>query len=79
MTVTVLGNNEVKITQLPKGIYTVTEETGWSWRWEPTFDSSQAEISQSNPNGSVTCTNKQEKYQWLNGYNHAVNEKGGAQ
>lgn len=79
MTVTVLGNNEVKITQLPKGIYTVTEETGWSWRWEPTFDSSQAEISQSNPNGSVTCTNKQEKDQWLNGYNHAVNEKGGAQ
>ena len=42
-------------------------------------NSCQEIIYVSNPNGSVTCTNKQEKYQWLNGYNHAVNEKGGAQ
>lgn len=79
MTVTALGDNSVKITQLPKGTYTVTEETGWSWRWTPTFDEDKVTINQANPSDSVTCTNTQEKSQWLNGYAHKVNEKEGAQ
>lgn len=79
MTVTVLGGSSVTITQLPMGTYTVTEETGWSWRWTPTFDEDKVTINQANPSDSVTCTNTQEKSQWLNGYAHKVNEKEGAQ
>ncbi|MCI9414045.1 MAG: VWA domain-containing protein [Clostridiales bacterium] len=77
MTVTAFGNGSVTITQLPKGTYTITEETGWSWRWNPTFDKNVVEINKNTPDGSVICTNTQEKNQWLNGYDHKVNEKGG--
>ena len=78
MTVTALGGKSVTITQLPKGAYTVTEETGWSWRWTPAFDKDEVNIDKDNPNDSVTCTNTQGKNQWLNGYDHEVNEIGGA-
>ena len=77
-TVTACGNNSVTVTQLPKGTYTVTEETDWSWRWTPTFDKNSVEIGKLNPKDSVTCTNTQDKSQWLNGYDYEVNEIGGA-
>ena len=34
LTVSVLGNGSVTITQLPTGNYTITELTDWSWRYD---------------------------------------------
>lgn len=74
MDVVICGNSSVTIKGLKPGTYTVTEETGWSWRYTPKKDESQtvnpaAENVQKDTNGAVlvTFTNTREKIKWLNG------------
>ena len=65
--VTVEGNGSVTICELPVGTYTIEEDTGWSWRYSADDDSSVT-LSAGNPTGSITCTNRMEKFYWLNGF-----------
>lgn len=74
MDVVIQGNSSVTIKGLKPGTYTVTEETGWSWRYTPKGDESQtvnpaAENVQKDENDAVlvTFTNTREKIKWLNG------------
>ncbi len=66
--VTVKGNDRVTIVELPVGIYSITEDTGWSWRYAPSYDKENVELSASNPTGTITCTNTKGNDQWLNDY-----------
>lgn len=82
MTVTVDGNGSTTIKKLPKGNYTVTEETAWSWRYQdPRYQNNTFEIDAENPEQTVTCINENRNSQWLNGYDACVNAyaEGGAQ
>lgn len=65
--VVIQGNNSVTIKGLKIGEYTVTEETGWSWRYTPQDGNSQKiTLSATEPN-TVTFTNKRSKGKWLGG------------
>lgn len=72
LTVTVHGNGQTTVTDLPVGEYTVTEETGWSWRYTPgggadrTF---KAGIGGTN----LIYQNSRTQTQWLDGDNYRVN------
>lgn len=74
-----LGENDSKMIQnLPKGKYTVKEDTSWSWRFESQLNNGTVTIDAENPTADVTCTNSRENEQWLNKYDWAVNhQKGG--
>ena len=74
MDVVIQGNSSVTIKGLRPGTYTVTEETGWSWRYTPKGDESQtvnpaAENVQKDTNGAVLVTfdNDRKNDKWLNG------------
>lgn len=66
--VTVKGNGTETLFELPVGTYTIKEDTGWSWRYTPSYSSSNAVLNADKPNGSITCTNTKTKDQWLNGF-----------
>lgn len=65
--VTIVGNGDVTIKELPVGTYTIEEDTGWSWRYTATI-SGDATLSANSPNGTITCTNTKNNDQWLNGF-----------
>ena len=68
MDVVIQGNSSVTIKDLKPGTYTVTEETGWSWRYTPNENGKKVEPENAE-NGvvTVTFTNTREKSKWLNG------------
>ena len=68
MDVVIQGNSSVTIKGLKPGTYTVTEETGWSWRYTPNENGKKVEPENAE-NGvvTVTFTNTREKIKWLNG------------
>lgn len=72
MDVVIQGNSSVTIKGLKPGTYTVTEETGWSWRYTPAAVSqtvNPATATAKDEKGAVlvTFTNTREKIKWLNG------------
>ena len=72
MDVVIQGNESVTIKGLKPGNYTVTEETGWSWRYTLAGVSQQvnpATATEKDENDAVlvTFTNTREKIKWLNG------------
>lgn len=72
MDVVIQGNSSVTIKGLKPGTYTVTEETGWSWRYTLADVSQQvnpATATEKDENDAVlvTFTNTREKIKWLNG------------
>lgn len=69
--VTIVGNGEATIVELPVGIYTIQEDEGWSWRYTGN-NGSNATLSAQNSNGSITCTNTKTQDYWLNGYSDVV-------
>ena len=69
--ITIVGNDSDTIYELPVGIYTIEEDTGWSWRFSADNGVS-AELTAENPTGSITCTNTQNKHYWLNGFSNVV-------
>ena len=73
VTVTVVGNNKVTITELPIGTYTVTEVTNWSWRYEN--DSAVREVVlEYNPEGTtILYDNNRQHEKWLDGNDVATN------
>ena len=72
LTVTVHGNGKTTITDLPVGRYTVSELTGWSWRYTP--DSGAArEIYLTADGRTLEFENRRTDGNWLNGDNFKVN------
>lgn len=69
--VTVWGNGTETLVKLPIGTYTISENTGWSWRYSANNGGSAALTAQ-NPTGSIACTNTKNNNQWLNGFSEVV-------
>lgn len=69
--VTVKGNGSENIVELPVGKYTIEEDTGWSWRFNPSY-SGNVILSKDKTSGTITCTNEKNKNQWLNGFSDVV-------
>ena len=70
--VSVKDNGTVKITGLPLGTYTVTEEEGWSWRYTAT-GSAKAVLTETAPDGAVTIQNVKDNPYLLDGSDYAQN------
>ena len=66
------GSSQTLI-ELPVGNYTITENSGWSWRYKttPTYGGNGT-LSAGNPNGELTCTNEKENDSWLDGYSEVT-------
>lgn len=69
--VTVWGNGTETLVELPIGTFTISENTGWSWRYSANNGGSAALTAQ-NPTGSIACTNTKNNNQWLNGFSEVV-------
>ena len=72
--VTIVGNNNVTIYELPVGTYTIEENTGWSWRYpSPTYSTTTGvALSADSHEGTITCTNTLDNNKWLNGFSDVV-------
>lgn len=69
---TIVGNGSATIYELPVGTYTITEDSGWSWRYNAT-SGGPVTLSKSNTSASIDITNTaNEKIYWLNGYSTVV-------
>lgn len=66
--VVVHGNGSATIKDLPLGEYTVTEDTGWSWRYTPELEQRSKTVTLSaEGSNTVGFTNKRSASYWLNG------------
>lgn len=81
--VTVAADSSVTIRELPVGTYSIRENASWAWRYDSTV-SGDVTLDQSNPMGTVACTNKKGNEHWLshsaaarNAYGAANQEEGG--
>lgn len=71
LTVTVHGNSQTTVCELPVGEYTVEEDISWSWRYKPDKEEKTVNVVAGGTN--VTFENKRTEEQWLNGDNYSVN------
>ena len=71
--VVINGNGSVTIKGLKIGTYTVTEVTGWSWRYTPDSAVKQVTLKTTGEN-SVTFTNTRSSTKWLDGNAYCKNE-----
>ena len=75
--VVITGNTSVTIKDLPIGTYTVTEVSGWSWRYtaSPVTKTLKPDaLLAENESNSVTIQNKRNIGQWLSGDSVAENQ-----
>ena len=68
---TIKGNGEVTIKELPVGRYSIQEDEKWSWRYNGT-EGNAVTLSSSGPSGSIACTNKKDEDPWLNDYSPVI-------
>lgn len=68
-------NGSVTIKGLPAGTYTITEDTSWSWRYEPEDGAAQTVTADAVKDGAATVTfkNTREEEKWLDGNAYARN------
>lgn len=67
--ITVTGNGEVTLYELPVGTYTVEEDTKWAWRYTSEFKPSDtATLSKTYTSATVECKNTKTTDSWLNGF-----------
>lgn len=73
--VSVKGNDSVTITGLPLGTYTVTEETGWSWRYGSysVTDKDSVTLTREKCEARVTVTNAKTNSSLLDGNDYVQN------
>lgn len=69
--VTIEGPGSVTISELPVGTYTITEDTGWSWRYTANVSDGVA-LSKDKTSGEITCNNTKNNEKWLNGFSEVV-------
>ena len=67
LTVTVVGNDFVTVTKLPVGMYTVTELTDWSWRYENGNASRDVHLTYNGGSNQMLFDNSRENGKWLDG------------
>lgn len=70
MEVVIKGNGSTTITNLPAGDYTVTEDTGWSWRYTPSGN----KLIGSPESPEVIFSNTRTNDNWLDGNAYCENE-----
>ena len=75
ITVTIHGNGETTITNLPIGKYTVTEVNEWSWRYKVQMSQEKTLVADAS-NNIVVFENVRSNSKWLSGDNFAVNTAG---
>lgn len=65
----VMGDHvpNVTVADLPVGSYTVTEESGWSWRYKPTNREQTITLDPDGTKNVLTFENVREDGQWLSG------------
>ena len=73
LTVTIHGNSEITITDLPLGSYKVIEQTGWSWRYTPDETVKSITVVQDATKNVVTFVNERTESKWLDGDNFIIN------
>lgn len=72
--VTICGNGIKILYELPVGTYTIQEDTGWSWRFTPTYSgNNEVKLSPTLDKGSITCTNTKDNDKWINGFSDVKN------
>lgn len=71
--VTIWGNGTATLYELPVGTYTIKENTGWSWRFIPTYSEKNVELSANANTGTITCTNTKDNDKWINGFSDVKN------
>ena len=64
--VVIKGNDSVTLKGLTVGTYTITEDTGWSWRYKPAENPMRCPLVPGVDN-SVTFSNSRENTKWLDG------------
>lgn len=72
--VVITGNGRATLTGLPVGNYTVTEDTGWSWRYTCDSSTKSTVLSSANANDSVTITNKLGDNKYLGDETYVINK-----
>ena len=72
--VVITGNGSATLTGLPVGDYTVTEDTGWSWRYTCDSSTKSTVLSSANANDSVTITNKLGDNKYLGDETYVINK-----
>ncbi len=72
--VVITGNGSATLTGLPVGNYTVTEDTGWSWRYTCDGSTKSTVLSSANANDSVTITNKLGDNKYLGDETYVINK-----
>ncbi len=74
--IVITGTGSKTVTGLPVGDYTVTEDTSWSWKYEPAGGATQGLKSDSIQNGTaaVTFENKNKGTNWLTTLAEALNK-----
>lgn len=72
--VVINGAGSATLTGLPVGNYTVTEDTGWSWRYTCDGSTKSTDLSSANANDSVTITNKLGDNKYLGDETFVINK-----
>lgn len=72
--VVINGAGSATLTGLPVGNYTVTEDTGWSWRYTCDGSTKSTVLSSTNANDSVTITNKLDGNKYLGDETYVINK-----
>lgn len=72
ITVTVHGNGKTTITDLPVGSYTITEDTTWSWRYEPKGGATKS-ITLTYQGATVTFENERSDDKWVDDNAYVIN------
>ena len=76
--VTILGNGKVTVKDLPVGLYEITEEQAWSWRYTTTNEYHPTLNVDASKN-VFTFDNSRIRPLWLNGCSWAVNNWGSSE
>ena len=72
--VVINGAGSATLTGLPVGNYTVTEDTGWSWRYTCDSSTKSTVLSSAKDNDSVTITNKLDGNKYLGDETYVINK-----
>lgn len=72
LTITIHGSGEMTIKDLPIGEYTITEQTNWSWRYEPDAQTQTITLVFGEDN-EVEFVNSRTEDKWLDGDSYCVN------
>lgn len=72
--VVINGAGSATLTGLPVGNYTVTEDTGWSWRYTCDSSTKSTVLRSAKANDSVTITNKLDDNKYLGDETYVINK-----